>query len=77
MKYCKLLDAENQHHGENWSDGLDQDVFNFKHRVHSQLKELYRNHQSVQDITTTLRNQEVQAHQQAINVVVDPGLEQS
>lgn len=30
-----------------------------------------------QDITTALRNQEVQAHQQAINVVVDPGLEQS
>ena len=35
LKYCNLLDAENQHHEGNWFDGLDQDVFNFKHRLHS------------------------------------------
>ena len=38
-EYCKLLDAENQQHEELWFDDLDQDVFNFKHRVHSWLKE--------------------------------------
>ena len=38
-EYCKLLDAENQQHEELWFDDLDQDVFSFKHRVHSWLKE--------------------------------------
>ena len=38
-EYCKLLDVENQQHEERWFDDLDQDVFNFKHRVHSWLKE--------------------------------------
>ena len=36
-EYCELLDAENQQQG--WFDDLDQDVFNFKHRIHSWLKE--------------------------------------
>ena len=38
-EYCKLLDAENQQHEELWFDDLDKDVFSFKHRVHSLLKE--------------------------------------
>ena len=38
-EYCELLDAENQQHEESWFDDLDQDMFNFKHRVHSWLKE--------------------------------------
>ena len=38
-EYSKLLDAENQQHEELWFDDLDEDVFNFKHRVHSWLKE--------------------------------------
>ena len=38
-EYCELLDAENQQNEEGWFDDLDQDVFNFKHRVHSWLKE--------------------------------------
>ena len=36
-EYCELLDAENQQQG--CFDDLDQDVFNFKHRIHSWLKE--------------------------------------
>ena len=38
-EYIELVDAENQHHEEGWFDDLDQDMFNFKHRVHSWLKE--------------------------------------
>ena len=38
-EYCELLDAENQQQEEGWFDDLDQDVFNFKHRIHSWLKE--------------------------------------
>lgn len=38
-EYYELLDAENQQHEGDWFDGLDQDMFNFKHRVHSWLKE--------------------------------------
>ena len=38
-EYCKLLDAENQQQKEGWFDDLDQDMFNFKHRIHSWLKE--------------------------------------
>ena len=38
-EYGELLDAENQQHKESWFDDLDQDVFNFKHRVHIWLKE--------------------------------------
>ena len=33
------MDSENQQHEERWFDDLDQDVFNFKHRVHSWLTE--------------------------------------
>ena len=36
-EYCELLDAENQQHEEGRFD--DQDMSNFKHRVHSWLKE--------------------------------------
>ena len=32
-EYCNLLDAENQRHERNYFDDLDQDVFNFKHKV--------------------------------------------
>ena len=39
QQYRKLLDAENQQHEELWFDDLDQDLFNFKHRIHSWLKE--------------------------------------
>ena len=38
-EYCELLDAENQQQEEGSLDDLDQDVFNFKHRIHSWLKE--------------------------------------
>ena len=38
-EYIELVDAENQQHEEGWFDDLDQDMFNFKHRVHSWLKE--------------------------------------
>ena len=38
-EYCELLDAENQQQEEGWFDDLDQDVFNFKHRINSWLKE--------------------------------------
>ena len=38
-EYCEFLDAENQQQEEGWFDDLDQDMFNFKHRIDSWLKE--------------------------------------
>ena len=38
-EYCEFLDAENQQQEEVWFDDLDQDKFNFKHRIDSWLKE--------------------------------------
>ena len=69
QQYRKLLDAENQQHEELWFDDLDQDLFNFKHRIHSWLN-LHRNHQGVQDVAAVVRDQAVQGHQQAINLEI-------
>ena len=43
-EYCKLLDAEDQQHEEDWFDDLDQDVdvFKFIRRVHSWMREAAR-----------------------------------
>ena len=38
-EYCELVDADDQKHQVNWFDDLDQDVFNFKHKIHNSLKE--------------------------------------
>ena len=38
QEYCELVDADNQKHQVNWFDDLDQDVFNFKHKIHNWLK---------------------------------------
>ena len=38
-EYCELVDAGDQKHQVNWFDDLDQDVFNFKHKIHNWLKE--------------------------------------
>ena len=38
-EYCELVDADDQKHQANWFDDLDQDVFNFKHKIHNWLKE--------------------------------------
>ena len=38
-EYCELVDADDQKHQVNWFDDLDQDVFNFKHKIHNWLKE--------------------------------------
>ena len=37
--YCELVDADDQKHQASWLDDLDQEVFNFKHKIHSWLKE--------------------------------------
>ena len=34
-KYCKLVDADEQKHQVNLFDDLDQDVFNFKDKIHN------------------------------------------
>ena len=36
---CELVDAENQKHQVNWFNDLNQDVFNFKHKIHNWSKE--------------------------------------
>ena len=67
---CELLDAENQQH-EGWFDNLDQDMFNFKHRVHSWLKEAA--HKSSKGSRhSSSKRQKVQGDQQAINIVAVP-----
>ena len=38
-QYSDLFKLVTNHHEQGWFDDLDQDVFNFKHRVHSWLKE--------------------------------------
>ena len=38
-EYCELVDADDQKHQVNWFDDLDQDAFNFKHKIHNSLKE--------------------------------------
>ena len=38
-KYCELVDADDQKDQAYWFDDLDQDVFNFKHKIHNWLKE--------------------------------------
>ena len=70
-QYCELLAAENQQHEEGQFD--DQDMSNFKHRVHSWLKEAAHKHQRVQDVAAEVRGQAVQGNQQAINLVAVPG----
>ena len=39
-EYCELVDADDQKHQVNWFDDLDQDVFNFKHKIHYWLEEV-------------------------------------
>ena len=46
---------------------------NFKHRVHSWLKEAAHKHQRVQDVAAEVRGKAVQGNQQAINLVAVPG----
>ena len=36
--YCELVDADDQKHQASWLDDLDEEVFNFKHKIHSWLK---------------------------------------
>ena len=67
---CELLDAENQQH-EGWFDNLDQDMFNFKHRVHSWLKEAAHK-SSKGSRRSSSKRQKVQGDQQAINIVAVP-----
>ena len=38
-EYGELVDADYQKHQANWLDDLDQDVFNFKHKIYNCLKE--------------------------------------
>ena len=38
-EYCELVDADDQKDQANWFDDLNQDVFNFKHKIHNWLKE--------------------------------------
>ena len=38
-EYCELLSLENQRKEVAWFDKLDQDVFNFKHKIHSWLRD--------------------------------------
>ena len=38
-EYCELVDADDQKYRDNWFDDLDQDMFNFKHKINNQLKE--------------------------------------
>ena len=38
-EYCELVDADDQKHQVNWFDELDQDAFNFKHKILNWLKE--------------------------------------
>ena len=37
--YCELVDADDPKYQLNWFDDLDQDVFRFKHKIHTRLKE--------------------------------------
>ena len=34
-EYCELLGLEDQRNELAWFDDFDQDVFNFKHKIHS------------------------------------------
>ena len=38
-EYCELLGLEDQRNEVAWFDDLDQDVFNFKHKIHSWLRD--------------------------------------
>ena len=38
-EYCELVDADDQKDQANQFNNLDQDVFNFKHKIHNWLKE--------------------------------------
>ena len=38
-EYCELLCLEDHKNEVAWFDNLDQDVFNFKHKIHSFLRE--------------------------------------
>ena len=38
-EYCELLDLEDQRNEVAWFHDLDQDVFNFKHKIHSWLRD--------------------------------------
>ena len=38
-EYCELLGLEDQRNEVAWFDDLDQDLFNFKHKIHSWLRD--------------------------------------
>ena len=38
-EYCELLGLEEQRNEVAWFDNLEQDVFNFKHKIHSWLRD--------------------------------------